>query len=185
MPEYGTRVNPTDPSSQPLQLQPWLWIALGAVAIIGLADRIRDRDEVQRLDHLDGNQQIIMRTAAGTHVFPILGIQVTLPKGWSYLSVTDDAMAYQPTFVNETANSIVSLRPFGFRSWPPIEAKIVNGQYANFTIEWIEIDHRRIGRFTHGDVDVSVLVMTHSHKSRLNEAVVDLCQSIELIGAGD
>lgn len=185
MRKHVTRVNPTDPSSQPLELRPWLWIGLGAVAIIGLAARMRDRDEAQTLDHLDGNQQIIVRTAAGNHVFPILGIQVTLPEGWSYLSVTDDAVAYQPIFVNETATSIVSLRPFGFRSWPPIEAKIVNRQYANFTIEWIEVDHRRIGRFTQGDVDVSLFALTHSHKSKLNKAVDDLCHSIELVAAGD
>ncbi len=123
MQTHRTRVNPTDPSSQPLELQPWLWIALGVVAIIGVAARIRDRDAVQTLDHLDGNQQIIVRTAAGTHVFPMLGIEVTLPEGWSYLSVTDDAMADAPTFVNETANSIVRLRPFGFLAWPPIEAR--------------------------------------------------------------
>ena len=178
-------VNPTDHSSEPLELRPWLWVALGVVAIIGLAARIRDHDEARARDHVDGQQQVIVRTEPGIHVFPMLGIQVTPPEGWSYLSVADDEMADQPTFVNETADSIVSLRPFRFREWPPIEAEIVNCQYTNITIEWIEADHRRIGRFTQGDVDVSLLVMTHSHRSKLNESVEALCQSIELIGAGD
>lgn len=177
-------MNPADPSSQPLDLQPWLWVALGAVAILALEARIRDRNEMRTPDGLDGNQ-IIIRTSGANHTFPILGIKLALPEGWSYLSVTDDAYADEPTFVNESAHSIVNLRPYRFRAWPPIDAKIESRQYARFTIEWVELDHRRIGRFTQGDADVSVLVMTHSHKSRLNNAVNDLCDSIELIGAGD
>lgn len=178
-------MNPTDSSSQPLELQPWLWVALGAVAIIGVAARFRDRDELRTLDPFDGDQQIVVRTTASKHAFPILGIQVTLPDGWSYLSVTDDAIADEPTFVNEIAASIVGIRPFRFRAWPPIEAKIEKRQYDNFTIEWVEMDHRRIGRFTQGDVDISLWVLTHTHKSRLNDAVDDLCHSIVLIGEGD
>lgn len=176
-------MNPTDHSSEPLELRPWLWVALGVVVIIGLDARIRDHDAARA--RVDGQEQVIVRTEPGIHVFPILGIQVTPPEGWSYLSVADDEMADQPTFVNESTDSIVRLRPFRFREWPPIDAEILKCQYANITIEWIEADHRRIGRFTQGEVDVSLLVMTHSHRSKLNESVEALCQSIEVIGAGD
>lgn len=178
-------MNSTDPTPRPLELPPWLWVALGIVALIGLSAQVRRHDDLKTLDPFAGDPQVIVRSATANHVFPILKVQVAVPKGWSYLSVSDDAIADEPTFVNESASSILRLRPYRFRSWPPVEGAITRRQYASVSIEWIEVDHRRIGRLNEGDVDVSLEVLTHSHKSKLNDAVDDFCNSIQLVSSAD
>ena len=176
-------VNRIDQSSQALELRPWVWIVLGLAAILGVARWIGDRDELQTLVYLEKENPVIVRAASGTHVFPRLGIQVALAQGWSYLSVTDDVAAVQATFVNESADSIISLRRFLFRSWPPIESKVLTTPYRNVAIEWVKVDHRVVGRLTEEHVDVIVMVMTHSANAELNRAVEDFCNGIQLIAA--
>lgn len=178
-------VNRNDSSSQALELTPWVWIVLALAALLAMARWISDRDELQTLVYLEKDDPVIVRASVGTHYFPRLGIQVTLPEGWSYLSVTDDATADQLTFVNESTHSIVSLRRFLFQSWPPFESNTVTEQYGEVAIEWINVDHRGVGRLTAGDVEVTVMAMTHARKSQRNQSIDELCKGIGVLVAAD
>ena len=178
-------VNPIDPPSEALELTPWVWIVLSLAALVGIARWIGDRDQPQTLGYLEKENPVIVRSESGTHVFPHLGIKVTLAEGWSYLSVKDDSSAIRPTFVNESNQAIVSLRQFLFQSWPPIESDVDTQQYGTTTVEWILVDHLAIGRLAKGDIDLTVMVMTHLRKAEVNDSVGEFCKGIQLITASD
>ena len=116
-------------------------------------------------------------------------VEVAAVEGWTYLSVTDDVMATQPTFINESNNTIISLRQFRLRSWPPVEGEVTTRQYGEIAVEWVSVDHRRVGRITkktpQGEVDAIVMAMTHVRKSELNHAVVEFCHAIRWISSND
>jgi hypothetical protein len=181
--------NPTEPSSQALELTRWVWIALGLAALLGLSRGFRDQDHVRTLVSLDKENPVIVRLRGQTHVFPLIRIKVAAVEGWTYLSVTDDAMATQATFINESTNSIISLRQFRLRSWPPVEGEVTTRQYGDIAMEWVAVDHRRVGRITKetplGEVDAIVMVMTHVRKSELNQSVEQFCQAIRWISSND
>lgn len=134
------------------------------------------------LDYVEGDRPVILRTTEKSHAFSALGVEVTPPKGWSYLAVADDGFADRPTFVNEATHSIIRLQAFGFRSWPPIDREVATNVYENVTIEWIDADHRRIGRITAGDVDLAIVAMTHATSFEPNESMEEFCNSIRILG---
>jgi hypothetical protein len=181
--------NPTEPPSQALELTRWVWIGLGLAALLGLSRGFRDHDPVRSLVSLDKENPVIVRLRGQAHVFPRIRIKVAAVEGWTYLSVTDDVMATQPTFVNVSTHSIISLRQFRFRSWPPAEGEVTTRQYGEITMEWVGVDHRRVGRITketpQGEVDAIVMVMTHVRKSELNPSVEEFCQAIGWISSID
>lgn len=178
-------MSPTEHLPQPLEMRPWLWIALALIAITGVANWKGAPDPLRTIDHLNTSEIAIVRQVAKSHVFSTLGIKVETPDGWTYLSVTDDSIADQPTFVNASTDTIVSVRPFRFREWPPIPAEITKRESPGFVIEWVKLDHRRAGRISTGDVDVVLLVLTHRHKSRLNSSVTEFCEAISPIPAAE
>jgi hypothetical protein len=115
------------------------------------------------------------------HAFPSLGIRIAPPEGWTYLSLTDDAIADRPTFMNESTHSIISLRRFRLRSWPPTDGELVTQKYGDFDIQWVEADHRWIGRLTNAEIDLAIMVMTHKRRFPRNESIDEFCQAIQLL----
>ncbi len=170
-----------EPTSEPLRLTQPFWIALGFVLLVGVAGRMRGRGEVETLPYMHRERPVAVPAIGQTHFFPQLGIAVTPPEGWSYLSLTDDSVADRPTFVHRSAHSIVALRPFRLVSWPPNQHEVIDIRHAHVAIEWVPVDHRRAGRFTENGSDVLILVITHQLKSKMNPEVGSFCDGIQLI----
>jgi hypothetical protein len=172
-----------DPSSQPLSLTPLFWILLALVAALGVACWLGNGDEVTMLGYLEDEQLVIIRANAAEHTFPSLGIKIAPPEGWTYLSLTDDAIADRPTFMNESTHCIISIRRFQLRSWPPTDGQPITQRYGDFDIQWMEVDHRCIGRLSKAEIDLAILVMTHKRGSLRDKSIDEFCQSIRLLDA--
>ncbi len=138
-------------------------------------------DQQQSLVYVESGDPLIVRSSDQRHRFPILGIEIEISDGWTYLSVADDLRAAAPTFVHQKSGSILRLEPFRLRSWPPQGAELELEQYGEFSCEWSEIDHRRVGRMREPPVDVAILVITHQSKAKLNPEVRSFCRGIRLI----
>jgi hypothetical protein len=142
-----------------------------------LGQQFNQQPEVRTLDFL-GDQ--LIRVRHSTHVFPRLGISITTPAGWTYLSVRDDASADSLTFVNEAEQSIVQISRFRFVSWPPLERPIENRVFSGIESEWISADHRQVGRLTQGPVDLCLIVISHRRNSAFTAPVEELIEAIRL-----
>ena len=150
---------------------------LGIVALIGLANRFGDPNPVQSLEYIH-DKEIILKSSGVAHYFPVLGIGVELPEGWSYLSRRDDVTAVDLIFVNESQHTIVKIQPFRFTQWPPFETETEVRQYENVLIEWLPFRQMQIGRLQSENVDVVLMVMAHVRDSQLTESVGTFCDSI-------
>lgn len=177
--------DPTEPVSQPLELTRGVWVVLALILLLGVSRSLHDPRNAQTLRPWGETRLPILRQVGQTHNFSFLGIQILPVDGWTYLATTDDALADQPTFVNSSTQTIISLRLLTFGSWPPTDKETTQKEYGDVTIEWIELGNRRWGRLTQNapgsDGHVTLMVMTHRWKSTLNPSVDDFCRAIRLI----
>ena len=167
--------------SRPLEMTRLVWVALAVVALIGV---VKIADQEQRLSTLGSfgsEESVIIRSDEGSHQFPFLGVAVNLPEGWSYLSVTEDAVAERPSFVHEESGSIVRLQRFALKTWPPSDTEVETSEMDKGTVEWVQIDHRRLGRLTVGQIDLTVIALTHGRGKELHSAIDRFCKEIEPI----
>jgi len=175
------------PLSQPHELTPLMWVALGTVVVVGAVNALSEKGTVKMLDMPNGGKPIIIRSQATVHRFPSLGISVSLPSGWSYLSVTEDSLAARPSFVHESSHSLVRLQPYVFDSWPPEElaAEPETGTHPAGKLEWVRVDHRRLGRLSLKGIDVAVIAIQHDHMDDLNEIIKHFCCGICRLKSAD
>jgi len=158
-----------------------MWVAIALLVAMAIVSATRDDHSGRTLDYLNKGEMIVIRSTASTHRFPVLGIEVGSPQGWSYLSVENDATAAQPTFVNEAEMVIVKFVPFRIVNWSADQQEGKKRQYGDVTIEWFVVDHRQLGRFTQAEVDVAILVINHSEDADINESIGSLCSSIRVL----
>ena len=115
--------------------------------MMGLAGLVTNQAKIQTLGYLDRDDPVVVRSAATTHHFPVLGISIALPSGWSYLAVTDDVLATRPTFVNESAHTIVRIHASPVATWPDeVEAK---HRFGDALAQWIRLRGPRLDLTIH------------------------------------
>lgn len=158
-----------------------MWIALLVVAVLAVARGLGGLDDSPMLGYFEDRQPVIIRATAPEHTFPKLGIRIAPPDGWTYLSLADDAVADRLTFVNESTHCIISFRRFRLPSWPPADTQPVVQRYGEFDIQWVQRDHRCIGRLTRAEVDLAIMVMTHQTGSPRDESTDEFCAAIEIL----
>lgn len=175
------------PSSQPHELTPLVWVALGIVVVVGAVNALSEKASVETLDTLHGGKPIVIRSQAAVHRFRCLGVSVSVPSGWSYLSIAEDSLADRPSFVHESTHSLVRLQPYHFDSWPPedLAAEPVVGTHPSGNIEWVSVDHRRLGRLRLRGIDVAVIAIQHDHKDQINATIKDFCHGIRHLEFAD
>ena len=159
-------------------MTPVVWVALGVVLLVGLFTYSDKQRSPRTLDFLNVEKPIIIRSSDATHHFPYLGISVTLPDGWSYLSVTDDAVAERPSFVQEATRSIIRLQRFGVETWPPADTEVETTPLAKGSVEWVQVDHRRLGKLSLGNLSLALIVITHTRGAELNQSIDEFCRGI-------
>ena len=163
--------------SERLVLSRPFWVAMSIVAMLGIFQRADRAAKPDTLDYLDGDRPPIIRMRRQVHRFDALGIEVTPPRGWIYLSRQDTATADQVTFVCIAAGTIVQIERYAYAEWPPVERELRPGRYAGVEIVWIDVDHRRLGRLTGESSDLAV--KTYSmHANGASTAVKGLCDAI-------
>lgn len=158
-----------------------MWIALLLVSLVGLRQFLVTPDQNSTLSYLEGDHPPIIRTSGSQHRFPMLGLQIDLPDGWDYLSVADDRRAAAPTFVHKMSQAILRLETFRLRDWPPGDMEIEVEQYGSHEVEWVEVDHRRVGRLREPPVDVAIFVVSHRPHGELSPAIRELLGQIRLL----
>ncbi len=89
---------------QPLEFSPPMLVAIGVVALIGLAS----------LFGSNRHDAPIVRVSDESIEFPQLGVKINPTDGWTLLSTASHRKARQLTFVNEASQVIMR-----FESWPP------------------------------------------------------------------
>ena len=174
-------MNQPNPVSRPREFTPVLWVALLLVGLIGLRQLLGPADQPQTLAFLDALNPVVVRSSEQLHRFASLGVEVEVTEGWTYLGVVDDIQATSPTFVHKASQSIVRLEPFRLRSWPPSGANLEVETGGQLTLEWAEIDYRRVGRLRQAPVDLMILAVTPQPHAQLNREVRDFCRRIRPI----
>ena len=174
-------MNQFDQVSRPLEFTTIVWVALLLVGLIGLRQLLEEPSPRQTLSYLEGSHPLIIRSIAERHQFPLLGVEVELAEGWTYLSVAEDVQASTTTFLHSSAQSIVRLEPFRLVEWPPAGTEVEVESYGDWSVEWTEIDHRRVGRLREPPVDLFLIVVTHQHHARLNQEIRDFCRGIRVM----
>jgi hypothetical protein len=127
------------PKSQPLELTPPVWIGLALVALLGVAIHWRQ---------LDGRTTIV-RKQHTTHRFIQLGVEVSLPDGWTYLASFDDRVATYATMMHRQSHSIVSLRINRLENWPPQGFASRQETFANVRADWVALRLPRMIQLEH------------------------------------
>lgn len=178
-----------DEPRERLELTTGVWIALGLVVLLGVARAVRVDEQIRTIPPWGDDEPIIVRDVGQPHIFPFLGVEVLPVSGWTYLSITDDALADRPTFVHAASQTIISLRLMQFQQWPPNEMEVTRKEYGDVTIEWILVANRRWGRLTkssgQSEGHVTLMVMTHLRNAELNAPVSDFCRAIRWIDEAD
>lgn len=170
-------IKPED-NPRPLEMTRLVWVALAVVALIGVV-KIADQDQrLNTLGSFGSEESVIIRSDEGGHRFPFLGVSVNLPPGWSYLSVTDDAVAEKPSFVHEESGSILRLQRFALKTWPPSDTEVEISELENGNVEWVQIDHRRLGKLKVGQVELTLIALTHGRGKELHSAIDVFCSQI-------
>lgn len=162
---------------QSLHLPRPVWIALALIAVLAVAQWLNPSD-VRTLDFL--NDQVV-RFNESEHQFPLLGVAIRQPAGWTYLSKSGDQSAKKVTFVNQSDCSLINVSKFQFVDWPPVDRPLNLETYGDVEIEWFTLGHRRVGRLKCGDVDLCFKVITHRRDSQLTDAVREFCRGLWLL----
>jgi hypothetical protein len=172
------------PSSQSYELTPLVWVGLGAAGLVLAMGMLTDRTPIEMLVPRQGEKQIIIRSENQTHQFPMLGAEVRLLSGWSYLAVQEDHLADRPVFVHEASSSIVRLQADVLDSWPPkgVTAKTQVGKHPLGTLEWVPVDHLWIGRLLLAEHGLTIVAIQHDSKPEVNQAINKFCAGIRAFG---
>jgi len=187
-------------SNRTLAMSPLAWVALACVGGVGLFESIREPPASRTLEYMNKENLVIVRAAGRSFDFPILGAQVTLPRGWIYLSTTDSGLADGPTFVNLSTHAIVKLRSAWGVEWdfpqPTLRRQQIDDVVidwikpnvdqnawgaamldVNISIPWSDLPFQRVGRLSRGKL--ALIVMAVSHQDDANKSIGDLLRGIE------
>ncbi|MCP4885588.1 MAG: hypothetical protein P1U77_05945 [Rubripirellula sp.] len=141
--------------SQPLELTAPIWIGMAIVVLLGVVNQWRQFNGVRTLNPTPALE--IKRHLASTHQFPGLGVEIALPEGWAYLSVTEDTNATAATLVHSVSQSIVSFRANRLEEWPPKGHATKEDTFENIEIDWVSLKVPRIIRLDDGFENGAVL----------------------------
>lgn len=131
--------NDSEPTSKPLELTAPVWIGLALVALLGVFNRTRHPDRTSTLEIVQPFDPVIVRHQGTSHRFIQMRMQLTLPDGWVYLSVVDDAFSLQATVVHADSNTIVSFRPNLLDEWPPSGHSVREEVYSGANVQWVSL----------------------------------------------
>jgi hypothetical protein len=168
------------PASQSYELTPLVWVGLGIAGFVFAMDMLTEQTPIEMLVPGKGEKQIIIRSKNQTHHFPLLGAEVRLLPGWSYLAVEEDHLAYRPAFVHQASHSVVRLQANVLDSWPPkgVTAKPEVGKHPAGTLEWVRVDHLRIGKLLLAKHALTIIAIQHGSQAEVNESVEEFCAGI-------
>lgn len=174
------------PASQSYEMTPLVWVGLGIAGLAFAMDALTDQTPIEMLVPGEGEKQVILRSENETHEFPLLGAKVRLLPGWAYLAVTEDHLADRPAFVHQASKSVVRLQPDVLDSWPPkgVTAKLQVGKHPGGKLEWVRVDHLRIGRLLLMEHGLTIVAIQHDSKGELNESIEKFCAEIRYSGSG-
>lgn len=168
------------PTSQSHELTPLVWVGLGIAGLVLAMGTLTEQTPIEMLVPGNGEKQIIIRSTNQTHQFPLLGAKVSLLPGWSYLAVDEDHLADRPAFVHPASNSIVRLQANVLDSWPPkgVTAIPEVGNHPAGTLEWVRVDHLRIGKLLLAKHGLTIVAIQHGSQAEVNESIAEFCAGI-------
>lgn len=177
----GHQVSFMSPTSQSHELTPLVWVGLGIAAFALAMGKLTEQTPIEMLVPRKGEKQIIIRSQNHTHQFPLLGAEVSLLPGWSYLAVDEDHLADRPAFVHQASNSVVRLQANVLDSWPPngVTSETQVGKHPTGTLEWVQIDHLRIGKLVLAEHRLIIVAIQHDSKAEVNASIEDFCAGIK------
>ena len=176
-----------DLKPQSYELTPLVWVGLGIAGLAFVMDAMTDQETVTMLATREDEKQIIIRSQGETHQFPLLGVEVGLLPGWSYLAVREDQLAFRPAFVHASSNSLVRLQADVFDVWPPAGAvtEPVIGKHSTGKLEWVRDQHVRVGRLQWAEHRLTIVAIQHDSKVDLNATIDEFCAGISHLDARD
>ena len=168
------------PTSQSHELTPLVWVGLGIAGLALARAKLTEQTPIEMLVPSRGERQIIIRSENRTHQFPLLGVEVLLLSGWTYLAVDEDHLADRPAFVHHASNSVVRLQANVLDAWPPkgVTAKPEVGKHPTGTLEWVRVDHLRIGRLQLAEYGLTIVAIQHGFQAEVNDAIEEFCAGI-------
>lgn len=172
------------PKPQSYELTPLVWMGLAIAGLAFVMDAITEQEPVKMLATREDEKQIIIRSEGEIHHFPLLGVEVDLLSGWSYLAVREDQLAYRPAFVHASSNSIVRLQADVFDVWPPEGAitEAVSGKHLTGKLEWVRDQHVRVGRLQWAEHRLTVVAIQHDSMVEVNTTIEEFCAGISHLG---
>ena len=168
------------PTSQSHELTPLVWVGLGIAGLALAMGTLTEQTPIEMLVPRNGEQQIIIRSTNRTHQFPLLGAKVPLLPGWTYLAVSEDHLADRPAFVHQASNAVVRLQANVLDSWPPkgVTAKPEVGKHPAGTLEWVRVDHLRIGNLMLAKHGLTIVAIQHGSQAKVNDSIEEFCAGI-------
>lgn len=174
------------PTRQSHELTPLVWVGLGIAGLALAMDNLAEKPTIEMLAPREDEKQIIIRSQNQTHELPILGVQVRLLPGWSYLAVNEDQFADRPVFVHEASNSVVRLQADVLNAWPPegLDTELEIGKHPTGNLGWVRVDHLRLGKLLLADQGVIIVAIQHGSNAELNESIQEFCTEIGPLDSG-
>ncbi|MDB4634529.1 hypothetical protein OAG76_03895 [Rubripirellula sp.] len=168
------------PTSQSHELTPLVWVGLGIAGLALAMSFLTEQTPIQMLVPRKGEKPIIIRSQNQTHQFPLLGAEVRVSPGWSYLAVNEDHLADRPAFVHQASNSVVRLQANVLEAWPPrgVTTKPEIGMHPAGTLEWVRVDHLRIGKLLLAKHGLTIVAIQHGSQAEVNESIEEFCAGI-------
>ena len=172
---------------QSYELTPLVWVGLSIAGLAFVMDAMTEQNTAKMLATREDEKQIIIRSQDEIHQFPLLGVEVGLLSGWSYLAVREDPLAYRPAFVHTSSNSLVRLQADIFDVWPPegAVAEPVIGKHATGELEWVRDQHVRVGRLQWPEHRLTIVAIQHDSKAELNATIEEFCAGIRSLDSRD
>ena len=174
-------------SSQSYELTPLVWVGLGIASVAWFVDALTDQKAMEMLATREGEKPVIIRSQNQTHRFPLLGVEVPLLPGWSYLAVREDQLAYRPAFVHAASGSLIRLQANVFDEWPPkgLADRSVMGKHPKGELEWVRDKHVQVGRLQFPSHRLIAVAIQHDSKGGVNTAIEEFCAGIRQIDSRD
>lgn len=175
-------MNQVNRSSQPLEFTTGTWVALALVVMVGLLSALSDAPDLEDLGYLHSDNPVILRVTGQTHEFPVLGVIVSPPDGWTYLSRTEDAIASKPTFVNLSGDAVLRLLSRDYYVWKE-DAELKRCRYGQAIVDWTDTEPREVGKLSREGQGLTVVAITRTGKPHQNPSVADFCAAIRFMGS--
>ena len=119
-------------------MSPVGWVGLACLGGFALFDSIEQPWPATTLESFAAEETVIVRLPARHFVFPVLQASVHLPDGWTYLSTTSPTHATNPTFINEHAQSVVTLTSSHSLSESAVAIEPEPERFEDCTIDWFQ-----------------------------------------------